>query len=279
MSDGSGDNVELPIEGGALRAEYERELGTWLRRRLGYLCVAYAAYQILSTSALVIASIGGISPGHRLDINTPSTLEPRAEQAEIRGHPGLEPLPGNESDIALSTELSERETTQQQRDRSAEAVVSTLDAFSSIANDLAAEVKSGFFRRRPAVTPPRMTPADRWWLDESRSPLSAPLEVDSATDTQAAALTHEPRTAGVIESPLSTAATSSSADFNQSGEAADPALLSVTDEAVADEWSTRLAASPVAWWVFACLESSHGSASSCGRGSSRAPNLLLLHRG
>ena len=251
MSDGSGDNVELPIEGGALRAEYERELGTWLRRRLGYLCVAYAAYQILSTSALVIASIGGVSPGHRLNNDTPSTLEPRAEQAEIRGQAGLAPLPGNESDIALSTELSQRETTQQQRDRSAEAVVSTLDAFSSIANDLATEVKSGFFRRRPEVTPPRMAPADRWWLEESSSPLSAPLALDSATDTQAAAETHEPRTAGVIESPPSTSATSSSADFNQSGEAADPALLTVTDEAVDDEWSTRIAASPVAWWVFA----------------------------
>ena len=51
-----GDAPEFHSERGVFWAEYERELGQWLRRRLGWLCIAYAVFQILGTTSLVLTT-------------------------------------------------------------------------------------------------------------------------------------------------------------------------------------------------------------------------------
>lgn len=48
---------ELQGEGSVFRAEYERELGQWLRRRLGLLCLVYAAFEVLSTTVMILFSV------------------------------------------------------------------------------------------------------------------------------------------------------------------------------------------------------------------------------
>ena len=55
MADLPAEPTELHSDRGVFRAEYERELGTWLRRRLGHLCLVYAAFQILSVVVLLVA--------------------------------------------------------------------------------------------------------------------------------------------------------------------------------------------------------------------------------
>lgn len=55
MADLPAEPTELQSDRGVFRAEYERELGTWLRRRLGYLCLVYSAFQILSIVLLLVA--------------------------------------------------------------------------------------------------------------------------------------------------------------------------------------------------------------------------------
>ena len=51
-----GDAPEFHSERGVFWAEYERELGQWLRRRLGWLCIAYAVFQILGTASLALTT-------------------------------------------------------------------------------------------------------------------------------------------------------------------------------------------------------------------------------
>ena len=58
MADLQGEQSEFHSERGVFRAEYERELGQWLRRRLGWLCVAYACFQIMATGSIVFALLG-----------------------------------------------------------------------------------------------------------------------------------------------------------------------------------------------------------------------------
>jgi len=53
MADPPNDVPEVRGDRITFRAEYERELGQWLRKRLGWLCIAYATFQILGTLALV----------------------------------------------------------------------------------------------------------------------------------------------------------------------------------------------------------------------------------
>ena len=55
MADLHGEPTEFHSERGVFRAEYERELGQWLRRRLGWLCIAFAFFQIVATSSFVLA--------------------------------------------------------------------------------------------------------------------------------------------------------------------------------------------------------------------------------
>ena len=56
MAETEGDQ-DLASERGQFRAEYERELGQWLRRRLGYLCIAFTVFQILSVTALTLSAM------------------------------------------------------------------------------------------------------------------------------------------------------------------------------------------------------------------------------
>jgi hypothetical protein len=166
MSERSEDRIDVPLESGALRAEYERELGVWLRRRLGYLCIAYAVFQIISVTALLIAS-SGVLGAESSDVRTPTPIERRAERAERRADAGLAPLPGDQRALVLADEMREREERRRQRERSAKAVVSTLDAFSAIAREFANDFAKEPPRR---VAPaPRMVPMDRWYLDEPRA--------------------------------------------------------------------------------------------------------------
>jgi len=53
MAYAQGDSAEFQSDRGVFRAEYERELGQWLRRRLGWLCIAYAVFQLIGTLVLV----------------------------------------------------------------------------------------------------------------------------------------------------------------------------------------------------------------------------------
>jgi hypothetical protein len=77
MADLPAEPTELRSDRGVFRAEYERELGTWLRRRLGQLCVVYAAFQILSIAGLLVASAV-------LEADEPSiTLQTPAEPVEV----------------------------------------------------------------------------------------------------------------------------------------------------------------------------------------------------
>lgn len=54
------DMPEIPSDRGTFRAEYERELGHWLRRRLGWLCVTYAAFQVFGTLSMM-GSMGALA--------------------------------------------------------------------------------------------------------------------------------------------------------------------------------------------------------------------------
>ena len=56
MADAQGDSAEFHTDRGVFRAEYERELGQWLRKRLGWLCIAYAVFQVIGTTSLVLTT-------------------------------------------------------------------------------------------------------------------------------------------------------------------------------------------------------------------------------
>ena len=172
MSDAADDQVEVPIETGALRAEYERELGTWLRRRLGYLCIAYVIFQIVSTAGLIFVSIGRAEQAAPTEQREPTPIERRAEQAERRADAGLTPRPGDRRAIEIANTIREREERELEereraRARGAEAVVSSLDAFSSIVRDFADDVTSGGREQKRGArrAAPRPGPIDRWYLD------------------------------------------------------------------------------------------------------------------
>ena len=54
--DSHGEHTEFHQERGVFHAEYEQELGQWLRRRLGWLCIAYTVFQIIGTASLVLTT-------------------------------------------------------------------------------------------------------------------------------------------------------------------------------------------------------------------------------
>jgi hypothetical protein len=185
MSERSEDRIDVPLESGALRAEYERELGVWLRRRLGYLCIAYAIFQILSVTALLLVS-SGVLGRETPEERPPTPIERRAERAERRADAGLAPLPGDQRALAIADELRERDERRRQREQGAKAVVSTLDAFSAIAREFASDFAKD--PPRKVAQAPRMVPMDRWYLDEAQSsavatPADAPIVSDASDAT------------------------------------------------------------------------------------------------
>lgn len=74
MADATGEPTEFNSDRGVFRAEYERELGQWLRRRLGWLCVTFAVFQIIGTVSLIIT--------------TGWALEDRRQRLEAGSQPG-----------------------------------------------------------------------------------------------------------------------------------------------------------------------------------------------
>lgn len=102
MADLHGEPTEFHSERGVFRAEYERELGQWLRRRLGWLCVAFAFFQIVATSSVVLAVLGQSAQVERAEVRqsmpAPSPLDAVGDIAqdiarEIRKDEGGESKP------------------------------------------------------------------------------------------------------------------------------------------------------------------------------------------
>lgn len=160
MADPAGE-PELVVEGGQFRAEYERELGQWLRRRLGYLCLALTVYQIFSVTLLTISST--MDRPIPAEPSLPPRVEQRAEEAERRAEAGL-PLRPIDARALAAVEAEKR---RMERDRGAEAVVSTLDAFSTIARDFAKDFGSDRERAPRPRRAPQERLIDKWWLDDS----------------------------------------------------------------------------------------------------------------
>ncbi len=204
MAEAQGDAADLHNDRGVFRAEYERELGHWLRRRLGWLCIAYAVFHIISTSALIVSSVvlrldeSSAETAAEVEAARPPTpLEVRADRAEKRAIAGVPPVPGDARAIEAAKELelrrAEAERRRAERVRSKEAVVSTFDAFTELARELARGVRKGAGGGSAGATdspparaadgpsktnePGRFT--DRWWEDALTS-VSTP-----AVNTQA----------------------------------------------------------------------------------------------
>lgn len=168
-----GDTVDVPIESGAIRAEYDRELAAWLRRRLGYLCIAIVIFQLISTGLLVAFAMGAVTSNPEPE-RAPTPIERRAMQAERRAEAGLAPRPGDERARAIAAEIQEREDRARQAERGREAVVSTLDILNTMVKDAAQGLTDGRRERRAAAP---MRPMDRWYLDEP-----AATEIVTAAD-------------------------------------------------------------------------------------------------
>ena len=160
MAETEGD-PELVAERGQFRAEYERELGQWLRRRLGYLCIAYTAFQILSVTALTSSAMFYTQPPKEPQL--PARVERRAEEAERRAEAGL-PLRPTDARALAAVEAEKRRL---EREQGAQAVVSTLDAFSMIARDFAGDLSDARERPKRSQSPPQERLIDRWWRDDA----------------------------------------------------------------------------------------------------------------
>lgn len=141
MTDPTGEPVEISGEQGVFRAEYERELGQWLRRRLGMLCIAYALFQVVSTTVLILGSVWSASANESaISIAPPTPIEMRAERAEQRADAGLPPRPGDAAAIAAADRVEQRQAQRDARDSRDEPVVSTLDALGTIAQRVVEKV-------------------------------------------------------------------------------------------------------------------------------------------
>jgi hypothetical protein len=160
MAETEGDQ-DLASERGQFRAEYERELGQWLRRRLGYLCIAFTVFQILSVTALTLSAML-YTPAPE-ESQLPTRVERRAEEAERRAEAGL-PLRPMDARALAAVEAEKRRL---EREQGAQAVVSTLDAFSMIARDFAGDLSDARERPKRSQSPPQERVIDRWWLDDA----------------------------------------------------------------------------------------------------------------
>ncbi len=98
MADLQPEPTELQADRGIFRAEYERELGTWLRRRLGYLCLVYAAFQVLSIVVLLVAGavLGDDDATGDLDAR-PAAIETTVPEEAREADGSAAPLPAVEA--------------------------------------------------------------------------------------------------------------------------------------------------------------------------------------
>jgi hypothetical protein len=169
----------------------------------------------------------------------PTPIERRAEQAERRADAGLAPRPGDERAKAIAAGIREREEIARQRERSREAVVSTLDVLSTVVKDAAREVAgSGRERRRPASAAP-MRPADRWYLEDSgRAGVATPADKPSLDDE----LGDEPRNSSQVSGSAGAAASDE-----------DPAASSGDAVANAVGGGPLAPTAALPWWTFLAL--------------------------
>lgn len=241
MAEAEGD-PELVAERGQFRAEYERELGQWLRRRLGYLCIAYTVFQIISVTALTLSSTVFSPPPAESEL--PPRVERRAEEAERRAEAGLPLRPVDARALAAV----EAETRRLEREQGAQAVVSTLDAFSMIARDFAADLSGARDKPKRPQNAPQERLIDKWWLDDAPpgsgavvrpedAPLSAGKPDGGAApgDGAVAAPTQGDGASGAPDDAASHAAT-----------AVDPDR----DDAVAEQPKTAVDGLSLPWWIW-----------------------------
>jgi hypothetical protein len=196
------------------RAEYERELGQWLRRRLGYLCIVYAIFQVISTTVLVLTALAVDGTHFSSDPapRAPTPIEQRAEAAERRAEAGLPAVPGDRAALRAAKEIEDDERRRLERERGSEAVVSALDAFGRLAQvwieEVRDEVREPAPRRGRPPAAPSMRPMDRWWSD------AAPIRAARSTESDLATPADAPREgdASPTTSPESTDAEAVSTD-------------------------------------------------------------------
>ncbi len=166
MADAQGDAADLQNDRGVFRAEYERELGKWLRRRLGWLCIAYGVFWTLSTTLVIVSTLMAEQAKPAQVAPPMSPVEIRADRAEKRAEAGLPPRPGDARAIEAAHALEKR---REERQRGSEAVVSTIDAFGMLAREIAQDIRRPTRRDGQQKPPPPQSGSrlmDRWWLDE-----------------------------------------------------------------------------------------------------------------
>ena len=151
MADAQGDAADLQNDRGVFRAEYERELGKWLRRRLGWLCIAYGVFWTLSTTLVIVSTLMADQAKPAQVAPPMSPVEIRADRAEKRAEAGLPPRPGDARAIEAARALEKR---REERERSSEAVVSTIDAFGMLAREIAQNRRHAADRQRQRTRRP-----------------------------------------------------------------------------------------------------------------------------
>jgi hypothetical protein len=157
MADPKGEPSELHGDRGLFRAEYERELGQWLRRRLGWLCVAYAMFQLIATVSVIVTTVWAEDL-----LSAQAQPSPRAQTA---ARDALDAPAADDEGLTRSQ--------------------TPLDAVGEIARDIAREVRKPDQRATdarggsPAQPIGRMV--DRWWED-AISPITARGRADGALD-------------------------------------------------------------------------------------------------
>ena len=171
MADPKGEPSELHGDRGLFRAEYERELGQWLRRRLGWLCVAYAVFQLIATVSVIATTVWAED---LLSAQAQSTA-PTETSASTARAPVLATAAGDAAPAA--------------DDQGSTRVQTPLDAVGEIARDIAREVRepdqsaAGSRERTSAETSaqPIGRMVDRWWED-AISPITARGRANDAQD-------------------------------------------------------------------------------------------------
>ncbi len=156
MADAQGDAADLQNDRGVFRAEYERELGKWLRRRLGWLCIAYGVFWTLSTTLVIVSTLMAEQAKPAQVAPPMSPVEIRADRAEKRAEAGLPPRPGDARAIEAAHALEKR---REERQRGSEALVSTIDAFGMLAREIAQDIRRP--TRRDGQQKPPPPQADR----------------------------------------------------------------------------------------------------------------------
>ncbi len=158
MAEAQRETAEFQSERGIFRAEYERELGQWLRRRLGWLCIAYAVFQILAMVAVVITT--GWSEGDRPGFASGSSGI------------GAERTPADDAGGELRTTEGAGDGARSGGRRPSARVNTPLDAVGEIARDIAKEVRGGNTESVDAEAPKPIGQIVDRILEDALSPIT-----------------------------------------------------------------------------------------------------------